>query len=205
MSGYSNSLPYEIIAAPYDLFYAVVGTAFPLIDAVPSASWLKVGSSGNLNYDDGAGVKVSHQQKINLFRALGDAGCRKTFRTEEDLMIDLVLNDVTLEQYQHALNSNAVATNVASSGVAGFKKIGMSRGFAVATVALLVRGPSPYGDQMTLQYEVPRAAQTGNPQVVFKKDTPVGLALQWTALVDPNASTPAERFGRLVAQHQLAL
>jgi hypothetical protein len=81
----------------------------------------------------------------------------------------------------------------------------MSRGFSVATVALLVRGPSPYGDLMNLQFEVPRAAQTGNPQVVMKKDAPAGLALEWTALVDPNASSVAERFGRIVAQHQLAL
>lgn len=200
----NNSLPYEIIAAPYDVYYAPVGTTFPLIDAVPAAAWLKVGTSLSLNYLDD-GVKVSHSQKMNPFRALGDAGSRKVFRTEEDLMIALTLADLTLEQYQHALNGNAVTTTAASSGIAGFKKIGMSRGFSVATVALLVRGPSPYGDLMNLQFEVPRAAQTGNPQVVMKKDAPAGLALEWTALVDPNAASVAERFGRIVAQHQLAL
>ncbi len=205
MPGNPNSLPYEIIAAPFEVYWAVVGTTFPLIDATPSASWTKVGSSGSLNYMDSEGVKVSHSQKMTLFRALGDAGSRKTFRTEEDLLIALTLADVTLEQYQHALNRNAITTSAASSGVAGFKKIGMSRGFSVDTVALLVRGPSPYGDQMNLQFEVPRAAQTGNPQVVMKKDTPIGLALEWTALVDPNAASVAERFGRIVAQHQLAL
>jgi len=203
--GQPNSVPYEIIAAPFDVYWAAVGTAFPLIDAAPSASWSKVGSSASLNYMDSDGVKVSHSQKMNPFRALGDAGVRKTFRTEEDLMIALTLADVTLEQYQHALNRNAITTSAASSGVAGFKKIGLSRGFAVDTVALLVRGPSPYGDNMQMQFEVPRAAQSGNPQVVMKKDTPIGLALEWTALVDPNAISTAERFGRLVAQHQLAL
>lgn len=201
----TNSVPFEIIAAPFDVWWAPVGTTFPLIDAVPAAPWAKVGTSQSLNYDDAAGVQVSHSQKMNLWRSLGDAGSRKTFRTEEDLLIGLTLNDLTLEQYQFALNSNSITTSAASSGVAGFKKIGISRGFSVATVALLVRGPSPYGDLMNLQFEVPRAAQTGNPKVVMKKSEPVGLALEWTALVDPNAVSTDERFGRIVAQHQLAL
>lgn len=202
----SNSLPYEIIAAPFELYFAPVGTAFPAINlATPAAPWTKVGSSGSLNYDDAEGVKVSHAQSIAKFRALGDSGSRKVFRTEEDLMIALKLIDVTLEQYAHALNSNAVAVSAASSGVAGFKKIGLSRGFSVATVALLVRGPSPYGDSMTMQFEVPRAAQSGNPEVLISKGTPMGLALEWTALVDPNAVNEFERFGRLIAQHQQPL
>jgi len=195
----ANSLPYEIIAAPFKVYFAPVGTAFPLINAAPIAPWALVGSSGDLNYLD-EGVKVSHSQTMNPFRALGDAGVRKTFRTEEDLMIGLTLADLTLEQYAHALNSNAVTTVAAGAGTAGYKKIGLSRGFSVATVALLVRGPSPYGDGWTMQFEVPRAAQTGNPEPVMQKGEPAALALEWTALVDPNAATEFERFGVLRAQ-----
>jgi len=200
----SNSLPYEIIAAPFKVYFAPVGTAFPLIDAAPAAAWKLVGSSGDLNYLD-EGVKVSHSQTMSLFRALGDAGSRKAFRTEEDLLIALSLADLTLEQYAHALNSNAVTTVAAGSGTAGYKKIGLSRGFSVATVALLVRGPSPYGDGWTLQFQVPRAAQTGNPEPVMRKGEPAALALEWTALVDPNAATEFERFGNIIAQHAAAL
>lgn len=199
--GFANSLPYEIIAAPFTVWFAPVGTAFPLINIAPAAAWAKVGSSGDLNYMD-EGVTVSHSQTMELFRALGDAGSRKAFRTEEDLKVALTLADLGLEQYRHALNNNAITTTVAGGGNAGHKKIGLSRGFAVFTVALLVRGPSPYGDDFTLQFEVPRAAQTGNPEVVMRKDTPAGLALEWTALVDPNAANEFERFGVLRAQHQ---
>ncbi|HMJ88144.1 MAG TPA: hypothetical protein VK504_33435 [Vicinamibacterales bacterium] len=197
--GAANTQPFEIIAAPFTVWFAPIGTAFPLIDAVPAATWKKVGSSGDLNYLD-EGVTVSHAQSMEFFRALGDSGSRKVFRTEEDLKIRLVLADVSLEQYSHAINSNAVTTTPASTGVAGVKKLGLSRGASVATVALLVRGPSPYGDGWTLQYEVPLAAQSGNPEPVYMKSSPAALALEWTALVDPNAVSVLERFGRLLAQ-----
>ena len=200
----NNSLPYEIIAAPFTVWFAPVGTAFPTVDGVPAVTWKKVGSSGDLNYFD-EGVKVSHAQSMSKFRALGDAGSRKVFRTEEDLSIGLTLADVTLEQYAHALNSNAITAVAASAGVAGYKKIGLSRGFAVATVALLVRGPSPYMDLGNMQYEVPRAAQSGTPEVVYRKNEPAGLALLWEALVDPNAANEFERFGVLRAMTAVAL
>lgn len=162
-----NTVPYEVIAAPFTLWVAPVGTAFPLIDVAPAVAWVKVGSSGNLNYDDAAGVTVEHSQKIVPWRASGDSGARKTFRTEEDLKIKLKLMDITLEQYALALNHNPVTDVAAGVGVAGYRKIGLSRGFTVATRALLIRGSvSPYGpDDWNSQYEVPIAAQTGNPSV----------------------------------------
>lgn len=196
----NNSAPFEIIAAPFTVWFAPLGTTFPLIDAVPAAPWAKVGSSGDLNYLTD-GVKIKHSQAMSLFRALGDAGSRKAFRTEEDLMVSLVLADLSLEQYAHALNSNTVTTTAAGSGTAGFKSMGLSRGFSVATYALLVRGPSPYGENWNMQFQVPRAAQTGSPEAVMRKGDPAGLALEWTALVDPNAATEFKRFGELLAQH----
>lgn len=197
-----NTVPYEVIAAPFTLWVAPVGTAFPLIDVTPAVAWIKVGTSGDLNYDDAAGVTVEHSQAITAWRASGDSGSRKVFRTEEDLKIRLKLMDITLEQYAFALNHNAVTDVAAGSGTAGYRSIGLSRGFTVATRALLIRGSvSPYGaEDWNSQYEIPVAAQTGNPSVVFKKGEPAGLDLEWTALVDPNAATEFERFGRLVSQ-----
>jgi hypothetical protein len=194
-------VPYEVIAAPFVVWFAPVGEAFPLIDVAPAGNWLKVGTSGDLNYMD-EGVTVQHAQSIERWRSLGDTAPRKVFRTEEDLMIRLVLADITLEQYRHALNMNAVTTVAAGAGTAGYKKIGLSRGSAVAQRAILVRGGvSPYGDGWNLQYEVPIAFQTGEPEVVYRKDEPAGLALEWTAIIDPSAASADERFGRLVAQH----
>jgi len=201
--GFANSTPFEVIAAPFKLYLAPVGTAFPLIDAAPAVDWLLIGSSGDLNYHSD-GVTVEQMQTISKWRSLGDSGSRKVFRQEEDLMIRLTLVDITLEQYKYAINSNSVATTAAGVGTAGFKTLGLSRGLAVATNALLLRGPSPYGDDWTLQYEVPRAAQSGNPTVVYQRQEPAGLALEWSALVDPSQSA-SQYFGRIVAQHAAPL
>ena len=197
--GYANSTPYEIIAAPFTVWFAVVGSTYPVVDAAPAAPWTLLGSSGDLNYFDD-GVTIDMPQKFEFFRALGEGSSRKVFRVEEDVMISLTLADLTLEQFRHAVNRNPITTVPASSGVAGYKSIGLSRGFAVDTVALLVRGPSPYGDNMTWQLEIARAAQTGSPKTVFRRNTPAGLDLQWTSLVDPNAANAYERIGKIKAQ-----
>jgi hypothetical protein len=197
-------VPYEVIAAPFTVFFAPLGEPFPLIDVAPAGNWLKVGTSGDLSYMDD-GVTVEHAQKTEVWRSLGDTAPRKVFRTEEDLVIGVVLADVTLEQYRHALNMNSVTTVAPGAGTAGYKKVGLSRGSLVAQRSILVRGPSPYGDGWFLQYEVPIAFQTGEPEVVYRKNEPAGLKLQWTAIIDPSASSPDERFGRIVAQHAAAL
>lgn len=198
----SNTQPFEVIAAPYVAYFAVVGTAFPNVAVVPGVGWTKIGTSGDLNYDDDAGVTVEHTQQVNPWRALGDCGPRKTFRTTEDQKVRLKLVDITLEQYRLAINNNVVTTVVAGVGLGGYKKIGLSRGFNIVTMALLVRAlVSPYGEDWNSQYEVPLAQQTGNPTVIYKKGTPAGLDLEWTSLVDPSAASEDERFGRFIAQN----
>jgi hypothetical protein len=202
----TNSVPYEVIAAPFVVYYAPVGETFPLVDVTPAGNWTKVGTSGELNYTDD-GVIVSHSQEIEEWYAGGDTGIRKVFRTKESQKVKFTLADMTLEQYRLALNMNAITTVAAGSGTAGYKKIGLSRGNDVAQRAILIRGDvSPYGDGLKMQYELPIAFQTGTPEVVHgKKGTPAMLALEWTSIVDPNASTAFERYGRLVVQHQAAL
>lgn len=193
------SAPYEIIAAPFTVWQAPVTTPFPLIDANPGMAWVKIGTSGNLNYKRD-GITVSHAKTSVKFRSLGDLGSRKVFVTELDLMIRFVLADMTLEQYAIALNNNTVTT-VAPGGEAGYKKIGLSHSATMAQVALLVRGPSPYDEDLYMQYEVPIAVQDGTPEPVFALGEPAGLALQFSALVDVSASSEDERFGRLIASH----
>lgn len=202
----SSGIPYEIVAAPFWAYVAPVGTAFPDIDEDPSVSWTLIGTSGPLNYDE-SGVSVKASQKTDVWRALGSTGPRKAFRTEEELKISLKLADVSLEQYSQALNGNTVSTVAAAGPAAGYKSIGLSRGLEVRQYALLIRGNdvSPYGTGTTedwnMQYEVPRAFQSGDPDVVYTKGKPAELALEWTALEDTAATSDDERFGRLIAQN----
>lgn len=196
--------PYEIVAAPLTLWLAPIGTAFPLLTVAPAVAWVKVGTNGDLNYDED-GVTIAHSQTNESARPAGATGPIKAWRTEEDLMIRLTLWDITLEQYAAALNGNAIATVAAGAGTPGKKTIGLSQGSEIKTYALLARGLSPYGDGYAAQYEVPRCYQSASPEPAFKKGDPAGLELEFTALVDAGAANPLERFGRLVMQHQAPL
>lgn len=197
--------PYEIIAAPFTLWWAPTGTAFPLIDAAPGASWTKVGTSGDRSETE-EGVTVAHGQEINQVRTAGSTGPVKAFRREESLVISLTLLDISLEQYALALNGNDVATTAAGVGTAGYKALKLYRGVDVATMALLVRGAaSAYGEGWNSQYEVPVCFQSASPEPVYTKGDPAGLALEFTALEDTAAATADARFGRLVMQHAAAL
>jgi hypothetical protein len=196
--------PYEIIGAPFTLWVANTGTAFPTITAAPGAGWTKIGTNGDRNYSE-EGVTVGHSQSLNYARPAGATGPVKAFRTEEDLRISLTLWDITLEQYAFAMNRNAVATTAAGAGTAGFKKLGVHRGTQVSEVALLLRGISAYGPAFTAQYEVPRAVEAGSPQIRYSKGVPAGIALEFMAMEDLTAAIASERFGRLVSQHQAAI
>lgn len=188
-----NPAPFEVIGAALTLYVAPVTTVFPALGVTPDVAWVKVGSSGPLNYSD-EGVSLDQGQAINFWRSLGDSGSRKAFRTTEDLKIMLTLVDLTLEQYSFAINGNTV------TDMGAYKKIGLSRGLVIDTRALLIRGPSPYMQDGDAQYEIPIAVQSGSPKPVFKRSDPVGLQLEWTALVDVSAASEDEYFGRFLAE-----
>lgn len=197
--------PYEIIGAPYTLWIAPTGTAYPAIDDDPDAEdWTLIGTNGNRNYDEN-GVTVSQKQTLNYARPAGATGPVKAFRTDEDFSLSLVLWDLTLEQYKYAMNGNPVATTAAGSGTAGFKKLGLYRGSQVREFALLLRGISAYDPAMNAQFEIPRAVDAGNPETVFTKGKPAGLQLNFMAMEDLNAASEDLRFGVLRMQHQDAL
>lgn len=185
--------PLEVIAAPFTLYLAAVGTAFPDPADAPNGSWTKIGTSGDRNYNS-EGVKVRHEETVEFFKPLGATGPTKAGRTDEMLRISLLLHDLTLEQYAIALNHNTVSETNAM-------KVGLSRGRTVTRKALLVRGPSPYDASLNAQYEVPIAVQVASQEVTFSKNiqSPAGLALEFVALEDPDASDDSERFGRFVA------
>ena len=190
-----NAAPFEIIAAPFEAYIAAVGTTFPDVDTAP------VGTSGDLNYTE-EGVTVEQPQDLSFFTPLGSTMPVKATRTTEGLKIRFTLADLSLEQYKLALNGNAVTAAAAAVGTPGTKTIGLTRGQSVTQYALLLRGPSPYMAAGAAQYEVPVCVQSGNPQPVFRKgaDQPADLALEFTALRDPNASSSDEEAGRLVCQ-----
>lgn len=198
--------PFEIIGAPLTLWVAPIGTAFPLIGAAPAVAWTKVGTNGDRNYENG-GVTVTHAKTYDKVRTAGASGAVKAFLSEEDLMFGLTLLDISLEQYQLALNGNTITTVAPGVGAAGTKKIGLSEDVGrTREYALLARGLSPYNEALAMQYQIPRCYQSGAPAPVFRKGgTGAGLALTFEALEDLAAANAQERFGSIISAHLPAL
>ncbi len=190
--------PFEIVAAPYEVYVAPVGEAFPLITAEPpGGNWTLLGTLGDTEYGED-GVSVQHTETVEDFRSLGSTGPVKSFRTEEDLLVSFMLHDITLEEYARALNFGTVITTGDN------KSLEMYQGQEVTYRALLVRGndAGPYGAGYNMQYEVPRVREDSAPEVVFQKGTPAGLALVFRAMIDLNAASDGARFGNIRTQFQ---
>lgn len=187
--------PYEILADPYTIYLAPVGTPFPAIDddeqdfiagGSPGGEWFRLGSSGNRNYEEG-GVTITPEQETSEFRGAGETAPQKAFRTSEGLVIGLTLVDLSTDQHAKALDDRDVTTVAAGAGTAGHKSFDGYRGIHVKTYALLGRGMSPEDPELYRQLEVPVCYQSGGGEHTNQKGTPAGIALEYRALrPDPN-------------------
>ena len=186
--------PFQIIAGPGDVYVAAVGAAFPGVDKPDTDAtftgppWTKLGQT------DG-GVKVKHTQTIELLDADQRTGPVKAIRSAEGLEVTFNIQELTLDKYAKALNNNTVS----SAATPNRNTLKMYQGLDVTSFALLVRGPSPYGN-FFLQYQVPVVVQTEEPEPSFMRDGKATMAFKLVAIEDPNAATSADRFGSIVAQ-----
>ena len=195
--------PFEIVMSPFEVWLSA-SEAWPDLDETPSGAWAKLGTNGKYNLAED-GVTVAHEQSISTHRTLGSTGPVKAARTEEDLRISLILEDMTAEEYGKVLNNVTAVDVPAESGVPGHREITLRQGPDVSEFKMLIKGPSAYGDAWAAQYQIPRVIQFGNPSPVFNKGDAVGLACEFLALEDPDAATEAERFGKLLVQDATAL
>lgn len=178
--------PFEIVCAPYTVYVAPVGTAFPAVNAAPASTWSLSGTSGNKNYTD-AGVAVTHGQTISEFTPAGSTTPRKVWRTGETLQVGYTLADVSPTQYATVMNNATLNTVASASGSPGNQNFELYRGVQVATNAILVRGISSINEIYNAQYEIPCAYQGSSPAPVYSKANPAELAVEWHALeLTPN-------------------
>lgn len=178
--------PFELIVAPFEVWSAPVGTAFPTLDEAPAGAWAKVGTSGKESITH-AGVQVSHESAYTVapFVLPGATAPSKASRTMELVSVAFMLADVTAEAYATALNGAVVTDVPPGSGTAGYRTVTLLNGPDVDEVALLIRGEvSPYIATGRSQYELPRVTQTAPPTPLFIKSEPAGLAFRLRALRD---------------------
>ncbi|MAM39350.1 MAG: hypothetical protein CL949_12825 [Erythrobacter sp.] len=198
--------PHEIITAPYTIWTAPLGTAFPAVGEAPGADWALLGTRGSRSVSQD-GVAVQHLSQFTTSQTAGALGATFGFDTLGGMRVQVRLLDITLEQYAIALGGNAVTRTRPELETVGVRSIGLSRPRrAGAPFAVLVRGPSPYFGGQSAQYELPRCLETGGgADVVYRRGKPTGLALQFLALEDPAATSEETRFGRLVAGYAVQL
>jgi hypothetical protein len=182
---------YEILTGVGNLYVAPVGTTFPTLTATPSASWTYVGETQD-------GVTVTADQSIEEITVDQETGPVEAVRAEESLMVETKMARHTIENLAIALGQTAIDTPP-STGVAGTREVPLYKGSAVQKYALLFRGKSPYGDYPA-QFEIKRGYFGGSTELEFVKDANTPIPVEFHALVDLNAATNAEKFGRVVAQ-----
>lgn len=187
-----NTSPFNIIAAPADVWVAVSGTSFPNITDAPAVAWKAMGKTEG-------GVTATHNQSLTELSADQVTSPLKVLRTEETLMVEFNLAEIDLEKFAFIMNQATVTTNAAAGGQPAHKVFPFYQGVVVKTYALIMRVPSPYGD-FHMQYEIPFVIQAGEPSLSYQKADKAVLNCSFKALVDPNAGTEAERFGRVRAQ-----
>lgn len=187
--------PFEIIAAPFQVYAANVGTAFPDVSDSAVTGFTLIGTSGDKNITED-GVTVEHSQTIEVFRPVGLTAARKAFRTEEELKISFAIADISAAQYAKAMNKATVTAVAAGAGVGGQSTIPLLMGMEVSLVALLLKGlESAGGANFNTQYQIPICYQGGNPKPVFKKGEPAMLELEFMALWDSTNG-----FGKYISQ-----
>lgn len=198
------SEPFEILVAPFEVWRAPVGEAFPDVDTTPGGNWFLLGTNGKCNMSED-GVSVNLEQTITEIFTLCGTAPAKAIRPQEATTIVFTLLDATLEHLRFALNYNTITDTPAGSGTPGVRSINIRRGQVVARHALLVRGVSPYDYTLSGQYKVPACYQSGNASLVHNKSVPVGVMLTFKVLEYENAATEQERCGQIEWQDALAL
>lgn len=185
----SNADPFEILAGPCDIWLAIIGTAFPLVDAVPAVAWVQLALATSLTED---GVHLVADQTVEHVYSLGGTGSRKGFRTRQELHARFTVMDATVEALAKGMADQTITTVAAGVGIPGQKSIPLAMpAGAIGTKALLLRAKeSPYGTEVpgdpvfSSQWEFPRVYNSGNLEIAYVKGVPVGLAYDFMVMDD---------------------
>lgn len=189
------AVPFEILLAAAEVYWAPYGTAYPIINVAPAAAWTLIGTAGSLNRTED-GVTITSSQELFDVRVDGSPYPIKEARLSEELLIAFTMLDMTLEHVRLAFNNNAVTTLV---GPPATKHMQLERGSLVTNFALLMRHPSPYNDVLKMQWELHKVSHRGTSEVNFRRTAPAGVRMEFTALAD--STKPAgELVGRAIAQ-----
>lgn len=177
----------ELVTAPFDLYWAPTGEAFPDVDTTPAGNWALIGSLGARRYTE-EGVSISSEIETEDFNSLAALDPECVFLTGRDLMVSVVMADISLEQLRIAFNLNTVTE---AAGPPATRTLPMNIGPELESFALLVRGAnkSPEPDAETgqnLQFEFENVIEVASKEITFTKGEPAGVQLEFRVLAGTN-------------------
>jgi hypothetical protein len=170
----------ELVTAPFEIYWAPLGSTFPDVDATPANPWTLIGTLGSRRYTE-EGVKIAWDYTTSDFVSLGDIDPECVFLTGRNMRVMVTMADMKLDQIRAALNFNAVTTD---AGPPATLQLSMTVGPELTPVALLVRGDgkSPELEGGNLQFEFEQAIEIGSKEVSFVKGAPAGVQLEFRIL-----------------------
>lgn len=175
-----NVTPYDIVVGPGTIYVAALDTAFPAIDATPSASWTSLGETEG-------GVQITPSRETKKITTDQVFAPKKTIIIGRGLTIKFTLAQMTLEHLTKVLDDVAVTAVPNGAGVAGYKYMDLKADQTIPQYAMLIRVPSPYADGY-MQYELPSVQPGGEMESSYVKDDKAMLPTTWEANEDPNRS-----------------
>lgn len=182
----------ELVTAPFELWWAPSGTAFPAVDADPSPTFTLIGTGGPLNYSED-GVTVSWEVTTEDVLVLGDIDPACVLVTGRDMRVGVQMLDHSLDQLRIALNNNATTQD---PGPPSVTVLDLDTGSDLTQLALLVRGvgKSPEFAGANVQWEFDPVVEVASKELTYVKGQPAGVALEFRVLTRLNSVR------RLVAQ-----
>lgn len=178
--------PYNIIAGPATVYIAATGTAFPAFNATPNGSWTNLGRTTG-------GVRVRKEETVQELMVDQVPYPVKGIRTEQRVIVQFVLAEITLETMVKVLDNQTITT----TGSPEHSSFNLANGFDVPQWSMLVRGPSMYAN-VNMQYELPIVIQRAAPELNFTREGRAEVQTEWLSLEDPAAAT-AGAYGKIRA------
>ena len=173
--------PFEMVSGPLTVYTATEGTLAPELSVLPASPWGLLGTNGARSISDD-GLTATFDETIEAQRTLGSTGIAKLFRTEEDVTMSLSLLDVSVETFAIAMSGLPVTTIAPGSGTAGYRRVELFRGFNVLNLAFLMRGFSPYADNMSAQFWVPKGYASFSGDLQYEKGSAAMIQLEIMAI-----------------------
>jgi len=190
--------PFELVNGPVTIYYAAVGTAAPNVAVDPDGSWSTLGTNGDKNYGDD-GVTLTPSRDYAYQMVLGSTAPQKAFLQEQGYTVNVPLVDMTAETMARIMNGAAVSDMAASSGEGGHRSFDLMISDDVSELAILIRGKSPYADDMSAQHWIPRCHVSDVGDYGYIKGEAATYDVEFTAL-----EHSTHGFGKYYAQDEAA-